>query len=57
MIALSSTSFAMTFSQPVTIGYVGYTPQPTFKYLPIANATYNKWDDKAQWFGVEQVVY
>ena len=31
----------MSFSQPVTIGYIGYTPQPTFNCLPIANATYN----------------
>ena len=38
---VASNCFAMTFSQPVRIGYVGYTPQPTYKGLPIANATYN----------------
>ena len=32
---------SMIFSQPVTIGYIGYTPQPNYRGLPIADATYN----------------
>ena len=38
---IAANCFAMTFSQPVKLGYIGYTSQPSYKCLPIANATYN----------------
>lgn len=60
---MASSALAMTFSQPVNIGIVGGTPIGGLLITGANNADKRtgafrfRWDDKAQWFGVEHVFY
>ena len=63
---VANTALAMTFSKPVAVGKIGFPVQAPYHGFLVEGADKIsepegefrfKWDDKAQWFGVEQIVY